>query len=91
MPGTGLLFSRKSHGTLLRTILLLRMVETPDRWRIDRGSLKGPPRVVAELGTGGLSWDLRIAALISGCESCRAFDVVRYANPEAQSERSLMN
>ena len=80
MPGTGLLFSRKSHGTYSARYcysVWLRHLTMANR----QGLTKGPPRVVAELGPGD-SLGIGIAALISGCESCRAFDVVRYANPE---------
>jgi SAM-dependent methyltransferase len=81
IPGTRFLFSRKSQGTYSARYcysVWLRHLSMACK----QGLIDGPPRVVAELGPGD-SLGVGIAALISGCESCRAFDVVRYANAEA--------
>jgi hypothetical protein len=49
-----------------------------------QSGLNTNPQVVAELGPGD-SFGLGIAALLSGCDRCLAFDIVEYAS----SERNL--
>ena len=79
VPGTRGLFSRQSRGTCSARYcysVCLRHLCMAD----EHGLLgEGVPRVVAEIGPGG-SLGTGIAALMSGCETYRAFDVVRSAS-----------
>ena len=79
LPGTRGLFSRRSGGSCSArycySVWLRHLCMA-----YQQGLLKvGMPRFVAEIGPGD-SLGIGIAALMSGCESYRAFDVVRSAS-----------
>ena len=65
----GTIESRYCYSAWLRHLMMLNSVQT------------GIPKKVAELGPGD-SLGIGFAALLSGCESIRAFDVIKYWNIE---------
>lgn len=81
VPGTGPLFSRRSQNSdrvrYCYSVWMRHLVKA-----VELGLAEGPPKVVAELGPGD-SLGTGIAALLSGADSYRAFDAMRFASVDA--------